>query len=247
MNDDKYTNPWEAFVRLLAHDIKGPVGNTVMFSGMAVDQLDELLEKQPELEAQLGMVRTLVANVETVNQKLMNQVQAWVESHEIQYDQMQWSIQQVDLEELCERLKSTNTTYLQKKQLVLEFYLDENQIEFDEQVLERMLDIMLTILITYAETGQTLQLKVFTGSDQSIRFELRDELSAERPELTKRLSFDQDIPDSFVPGNGILKPSDFGLLYIRKVCDVAQGACGFEAAEEGGHFWIELPRQATIT
>jgi signal transduction histidine kinase len=242
MSDKKYANHWEAFVRLLAHDIKGPVGNTVMFSGMAKDQLDQLLEQQPELEPQLGMVQSLVANIETVNQKMMNQLQAWVESHEIQYHQMQWSIQQIDLQKVCEELKAINTTYLNKKQLVLEFHLQANRMRFDRDVLLRMLDILLTIFITYAEMDQTIKLVIKEEDDQRLRFALQDEMRLPRPELQERLQFDGEIPESHIPGNGILKPSDFGLLYIRKVCEAVGGSCGFNASEEGGSFWLSLPK-----
>ncbi|MGM0588157.1 MAG: sensor histidine kinase [Bacteroidota bacterium] len=242
MNRDQYTNQWEAFVRLLAHDIKGPVGNTMMFTEMVRDQLGQLIDANPQLQSELEMVRSMVANIETVNQKLFHQVQSWVEAHELQYGHMQWDIQEFKVDEVLEQLRDQNELYVEKKRIALEIESPKDlTMTFDPAVLERMLDTLLTLSVTYSEPEREIRISV-EPEDKRVTFNIEDQVTNGRGEIEERLQWEGELTESFIPGNGVLKASEFGLIYIRKVCEITGGKVGTESQDDTYRTWFTLPQ-----
>jgi K+-sensing histidine kinase KdpD len=242
MTKDQYTNPWEAFVRLLAHDIKGPVGNTVMFTDMVSDQLDQLIDDQPQLQPDLEMIRSMVANIETVNQKLFHQLQSWVEAHELEYGHMQWDIQEFSISELLAEVREANNLYVEKKRIALNIDAPQGvMMTFDPTVVKRMLDTLITLSVTYSEPQQEIRISVQELDDQ-IRFEIKDQVVKGRGDIEDRLQWDEPLEEGLIPGNGILKASEFGLIYIKKVCDTVGGDLGTEIRDGWYQTWFTLPQ-----
>lgn len=241
MSDKEYASKKEEFVRKLAHDIKGPIGNTIMFSELVFDNLEVLSNTKPELASELENIMYLSKNIHRVNKKLINQLQSWVDTYELEYDKLEMFPSPVDIAKLVDEILDLNDLYLDKKNINLQKQIPGNlTVEIDKDVLSRILDTLLTQSITYIENDSTIQLKV-EELDEAVRIAVADNYQGSRDNLIQRFTEPTDDIEDLLPSEGILKATSYGMIFINKVLEELGGESGVDVTDNQTEFWFTIP------
>jgi len=233
------------FVKKLAHDIKGPVGNTVMFSQLLEEKLNMLEANASEQNRdEVAHVKELSYTIVQINKKLLTQLQCWVDAFEMDHGSIEVEKTGVAAGEIVEEVKEMNRIYLDKKRIEL----NTEQIDRDavlngsKNLLFQILDQLITLSITFAE--QNSSIKVKGGKDEAYyRFSVVDHYQGNRDSAIRRYTEPPGSIDTQLPEEGILKSAAFGMIFCNLAIENMGGEKGVDHTADGNstEFWFTVP------
>lgn len=233
------------FVKKLAHDVKGPVGNTAMFSQLLEEKMNMLdSEDLEEAGIDISQFKELSNTIVHINKKLLTQLQCWVDAFEIKHGNFQYEAQRVKAGEVVDEIKELNRIYLDKKNIELEDIHVDRDTEFiiNKDLLFQILDQLISLSITFGEQNSSIQIKG-ESNESFYKFSVIDQYEGARDNIIERYTENIESIDTLMPEEGILKPAAFGMIFINLAVDMTGGEKGVDQNPDDATttFWFTIP------
>lgn len=235
----------DEFAAKLVHDLKTPLGNSIMYSELLVTELEQLKQDHPELREDVDGVVQISRNIYMVCQKLLNQIDSWGYVQHLLSGRYIPQPESLQVDEVINKVLQGNRMYMDRKKIELEVDYDAGQKEIhaDPELLRLGLDNILMMMITYADTEDRISVVTEKQGDR-LEILLTDSYQGDRGFLKERFEA-QSFSGTEVPSEGLLKYSAYGMIF----CSVALARMGaerhVEKVEKGGlRFRISLPTRS---
>ncbi len=233
--------PYE-FVSKMSHDLKTPVGNAMMYTELMVDDIKNLLEEYPDLEDKLNPLIQYCNNIHLSSSKLINSIQSWGYSYQIEDGSFEIRAEDVDMKKLLLKVIASNEIFISGKSLDINLVYECRQTDCrsDPELLTLIFDNLLMLFINMARNGDEIRITVKDDDDgMMIRFFAAKASFTEI--LTDMFQSGISITDHLIPEQGILKPSGYGLLFASLALDFLNARFGVdEEGEEPRSYWLRL-------
>jgi len=232
-------------VRNIAHDLKGPIGNTLMFSELLRDQLKNMSGQESEIDNELSSLQDLAENVHKINEKLITLVDSWSEIYKILQGDVKPERKKLEVGDIVEELRERNELYFNKKDITCIWAVPEKLTFYsDHDMLLRILDNLLTVSVTNVDYDAKIEFCVENLSDGSIQFTVSDQQMGDRKQLYEHYlehwSIDKFSEEKL--GESIIKASGVGLVYCSVAVDALDGTKGVTEKDDGmAEVWFKLP------
>ncbi|MEX0679875.1 MAG: histidine kinase dimerization/phospho-acceptor domain-containing protein [Balneolales bacterium] len=233
------------FVAKMSHDLKTPVGNAMMYAELITEDVKALSVEHPELKDQLEELIHYCKNIHLSSSKLINAIQSWGYTYQIEDGVFELKNQETNLKELFQEVIDKNSVFIKGK--LLDVSLDYQSVRetyhTDSEVMRLVFDNMLILFISLASQNSGFKVLV-DDQDGGIRIRFIAPKAAFSQNLIDMYSKDISISDVLVPGQGILKPGGYGLLFVNLVLRLLKARHGVIPEQEGKEqpsYWMQLP------
>lgn len=228
-------------VSQLAHDIKNPVGNCMMYNEMMQQAIQQLRDKSEGEE--LDDLVEFSRNIKTSLNNLMEVLDAWVIAHQIVHQQYQMEQEPVSIKELLEEALGNVEPYTERKKLRI--INDWNDSDFtvatDQNILKRIIQNMVMMLITFADREDSLRFSL-KKEDTHLKVTMEDSYTHPREVVYDRFTGNETWVENEVPKEGILKPAGYGLKFCGIALTYLKAEPQVEESDLGGlKFSFKLP------
>jgi signal transduction histidine kinase len=231
------------FVSKVTHDLKTPVGNAMMYAELMSDDINMLIEEHPEISDQLESLKYYCGNIQLSSSKLINFVQSWSYAYQIEDGVFEQKKSQVNLRELIQSVIERNDIFIQTKslQVSLEYDSEVQSISTDQEVMNLILDNLVTLFIGMAPNNDPLRIRV-TDDDGGLMFRFFVSGTAFNETLENAYKSDFSIKEQIAPKQGILKPGGYALMFVNIALKEMKAGHGIDAADVNPRsFWFRLP------
>jgi len=234
------------YLRTLAHDLKGPVGNTLMFSDMFRDQLERMADDHPELSSELERIQRMAQNIYSMNLNMSNLIDSWVDSYKILSNELEADLQKLKMHDLIHPVLEDLNIYFNKKNITLTTDIAQDlTIKTDQELVSRAVANLLLISVTFAAMGATVKLDVKRDEEHAemVKFSVIDFYAGARTQYKDRYLKNWELGDLDTHNfdDGIVKPTAFGLVYVAIVVNYLGGVRGCREEDELFETWFSLP------
>ncbi len=206
------------FVAQLVHDIKNPVGNSMMYNEMLYESLKEL-----QAQDGCGEVSELTefsGNIKASLTNLVELLDAWVISQQIIEGEYSAQENPVTIDREIEEALAYFKSYHQRKNLNLIKNWEGSgggyTLFTDGNIMSKVIRNMVYLLVNFADPNDTLQFTILK-SDDKLQVKMEDSYSHARDFIYDRFTGCESWEEYEVPKEGIIKPAGYGL----KFCGVA--------------------------
>lgn len=209
-------------IGLMAHDLKGPIGNLSMFAEMLTSMLEQAQENEEKTD--LSQAIWYSQYIHLISSKYLDQLQNWADYHLLNPDQIQSGTEILVLQDCIEKVLESNTIFLEKKQITLQkFYTAELCVKFDREMMRRLLDNLIQIVTLLASHKSMIQLKLWRDDFYQVQFRISG-LHLNDRALIEGLFLPEEIDFDKAPfQKGIIKSTGMGLAYCSKVLRLFDG------------------------
>lgn len=231
-------------VRKLAHDVNGPLGNAVAFIDLALQQFNDVVEKQENsksadsdnglAEIKMG-IELLKLSVPSVVQ-LQRNMRMWSALHQIVVEEYGVQLRKLNVAEYIERAYEQLSVFLSKKGINYEIKGSlRNQLIADAELFGLITFYFFDLAISISERNNTIQFELSEDlSNDEIKIAISLKLDADYPKLTEQLAsrFGNDIenlPQVFE--QGIIKPLAYGSIFVPTAVEAMGGIFEFSVEE----------------
>ncbi|MDG5766108.1 hypothetical protein QA596_01430 [Balneolales bacterium ANBcel1] len=231
------------FVAKMSHDLKTPVGNAMMYAELMAEDIRTLLEEHPELGDHLLPLEHYCKNIHLSSSKLINAIQSWGYSFQIEDNVFQIDETAVNLKDMLEGAIKANQLFIKGKSLQVSFdYASATEVyHTDQELIKLVFDNLLTLFITMGRNGAAIHVDV-TDDENGILFRFLAPDAAFHPKLVDVFSSDIRIRDRMAPEQGVLKPGGYNLIFVNLALRYIGGATGVDDEETRPRsFWFRLP------
>lgn len=231
-------------VRKLAHDVNGPLGNTAAFIDLALQQFNDVVEKQEKsksTDADTGLaemkmgIEFLKLSVPSVVQ-LQRNMRMWSALHQIVAEEYGVQLRKLDVAEYIDRAYEQISVFLSKKGVIYEIKGSlSNQLIADAELLGLITFYIFDLAIAISERNNTVQFELSEDlSNDEIKIAISLKLDADYPKLSEQLAsrFGNDIeslPQVF--DQGIIKPLAYGSIFVPTAVEAMGGTFEFSVVE----------------
>jgi len=231
------------FVSKITHDLKTPVGNAMMYAELMSEDINMLMEEHPEINDQLESLKYYCSNIQLSSSKLINSVQSWSYAYQIEDGVFEQNKSQVNLRGLIQSVIERNDIFIQTKslQVSLEYDSEVQSISTDQEVMNLIMDNLVTLFIGMAPNNDPLRIRV-TDDDGGLMFRFFVSGTAFSETLEKAYTSDFSIKEQIAPKQGILKPGGYALMFVNIALKAMKAGHGIDAADvDPRSFWFRLP------
>lgn len=200
----------EKFFRIIAHDLKNPLGAIMSYSEILYDDYDSLTDKEK---------REFIGNIRKVTQtnfELLENLLFWSLSNT---GKLKPKIVETDLFDVAE--KSLNQHYInaENKNLILENKIQKNTvIQTDFNMISTVIRNLVSNSIKYTESGGSVSLSSITKGDEIHIFVTDTGIGMDKSELEK-----YTIELSSKKGTEGEKGTGLGLLLVKELLIILNG------------------------
>ncbi len=231
------------FVSKVTHDLKTPVGNAMMYADLLSEEVQMIMEENPELRDQLESLTYYAGNIRLSSSKLINYVQSWSYAYQIEDGVFEERKTDIQLKDLLDEVIARNDIFIQTKslQVPVEYEAAQETCHADQEVMNLILDNLLTLFIGMAPNNQSLRIRV-TEEDGGLMVRFLAPNAAFNETLIDAYAAPISIKEQIAPSQGILKPGGYALMFVNIALRKMGAAHGVdpEGADERS-FWFRLP------
>ncbi|MBE2281149.1 MAG: tetratricopeptide repeat-containing sensor histidine kinase, partial [Ignavibacteriaceae bacterium] len=201
----------EKFFRIIAHDLKNPLGAIMSYSEILYDDYDSLTDKEK---------REFIGNIRKVTQtnfELLENLLFWSLSNT---GKLKPEIVETDLFDVAE--KSLNQHYInaENKNLILENKIQKNTVvHTDFNMISTVIRNLVSNGIKYTESGGSVSLSSITKGDEIHIFVTDTGIGMDKSELEK-----YTIELSSKKGTEGEKGTGLGLLLVKELLTILNGS-----------------------
>ncbi len=231
------------FVSKVTHDLKTPVGNAMMYAELMSEDINMLMQEHPEISDQLESLKYYCSNIQLSSSKLINSVQSWSYAYQIEDGVFEQKKSQVNLRELARSVIERNDIFIQTKNLEvsLDYESDVQSISVDQEIMNLILDNLLTLFIGMAPNNEPLRIQVTDESD-GLLFRFFVSGTAFNETLRDAYTSDISIKEQIAPKQGILKPGGYALMFVNIALKEMKAGHGIDSEDvDPRSFWFRLP------
>ena len=214
-----------------------------MYTELMADDIISLMEEHPELEDKLKPLVQYCMNIQLSSSKLINAIQSWGYSYQIEDGIFEKRTIAIDLNELIQKVIASNDIFIKGKSLNIHLAYESGQKIYhsDPEILTLIFDNLLMLFINMARRGDSIRV-AFTDDDDGIMIRFYSTKASFTSVLTEMFRSGLSIKDHLVPEQGILKPGGYGLLFASLALDHLNARFGVEKEGDEPHsFWFRLP------
>jgi len=236
MNDSRLQ-----MVRKLAHDVNGPLGNATAFIDLALQQFNNIIEKQEKNESAISLaelkmgVEFLKLSVPSVIQ-LQRNMRMWSALHQIVVEEYAVQLRKLNVSEYIERAYEQLSTFLFKKGIKYRIEGNlKNELIADAELLGLINFYFFDLaLITGERNNEIVFYLTEDHISDEIHISVNIKMDAVYPKLAEQLSsrFSSDInklPHFF--DHGIIKPLAYGSIFVPTAVEAMGGVFGFSVID----------------
>lgn len=231
------------FVSKITHDLKTPVGNAMMYAELLAEDINMLIEEHPGLEGQLEPLKYYCGNIRLSSSKLINFVQSWSYAYQIEDGVFEQNKTRVDLEKLIHEVIGRNDIFIQTKSLKpnVAYDSEHQEVEADQEVMNLILDNLLTLLIGMAPNNSELRIEV-KDDERGVMVRFQGSNAAFNEALVDAYTGSFSIKEQTAPKQGILKPGGYALMFVNIALRAMKAEHGVDTGEtENRSYWFRLP------
>ncbi len=231
------------FVSKIAHDLKTPVGNAMMYAELMSEDINMLIEEHPEMSEQLESLKYYCGNIQLSSSKLINSVQSWSYAYQIEDGVFEQNRSTINLRELIQSVVKRNDIFIQTKslQVSVEYESDTPSISMDQEVMNLILDNLLTLFIGMAPNNAPLRIQV-TDDNGGLMFRFFVSATAFNETLVEAFTSKLSIKEQVAPKQGILKPGGYALMFVNIALEEMNAEHGVDTKDtDPRSFWFRLP------
>lgn len=218
------------WVRKLAHDIQGPLGNATAFTQMAM-QANVVGQDQSQDLQQHALKLALPALVQL--QKL---TRMWSATYQMLSGEIQPFPERITTQSVFELAYSHLGEVMRKKQVHFECQSNLPNILADKELFDLMVHQFFMLAIVVGKSGGVMQ--VTSPAEDALLISIPTD--GDYPALSERLSFKgesiEDLP--LTQPDGILKPLSFGCYFLAVSAKVHE--LKMDVQEDGDTFSLQL-------
>ena len=233
------------YLRKIAHDLKGPIGNTVMFSELIYENIEMLAEQNEERSGEIENLLYLTKNINRMNRRLVSQIDSWVDAQKLFEDEHDLHREVFQPARVINEIVEKNDIYIQKKDLELNVEVGEElNISGDQELIARTIDNLLANAIMFVDHGSeiTISAELRDADDgEMIYIGVSDPFEGERSKVEARFTEPIRDLDHFEYGDGILKTTSFGMIFSNLAIEKMGGTTGVDHEGELTTFWFTVP------
>jgi signal transduction histidine kinase len=227
-------------IGLIAHDLKGPIGNLSMFAEM----LSSLLEQAQASEEKTDLSQAIWYSqyIHLISSKYLDQLQNWADFYLIDAEHIQSGKEIIVLQDSIEQALESNATFLEKKHISIQKLIDEELcVKFDREMMRRVLDNLIQIVVLLASHKSVIQVKLFRDDFYQVQFRIsglhqNDRTLFDGLFIPKEINFDTNPFQK-----GIIKTTGMGLAYCSKALRLFDGKPQLDEVEGQLYVGFSLP------
>lgn len=228
----------------MAHDIKNPIGNAVMFSEIMYYELQEKKDESSETDKEFhSKMMGMAENIRLSVQSLLTQVDSWTTALRIKSKEYDVSHNAFDLIDCIEKAYEDHEMYFNKKGIKLskKFAYEECVIVSDDFLVKNIFYNLFSMMLIYASQGDEIIVRV-DMNDDFYDIMIEDKYEGNRENIIKRFEQGVNISDIDVPEAGILKPASYGMMFCGEALRILAANQKVAPAMNGGLlFTFRLP------
>lgn len=231
------------FVAKMSHDLKTPVGNAMMYAELMAEDIRSLAEEHPEIHDRLDALEKYCGNIHLSASKLINAIQSWGYSYQIEDGVFEIQETDIDLKELLDQIIVRNRIFIKGKSLDvnIDFNSTRKRYRTDRELITLVIDNLLTLFINMSGNGSSISILVEEAS-AGIRFSFRLPPPAFNQKLVDIYTDVITIKDRMIPEQGILKPGGYSLIFSALALKHIGAVRGVDKeGTDPRSFWFELP------
>lgn len=218
----------ERILRIISHDLKGPLTNLRMAHYLLRDQFGDDPQTQPVLE-----------NIDLSLNELQDMIRVFLDAAAAQPGQVETVVNCINALDTMRNVVNQYALLAARKNIRIEYEERSHPVLADHRLLAQMLSNYLSNAIKYSPPGAIV--RVWTETDGKVtRFFVADQ-GPGIPENERDKLFQMFGKLSTRP-TGKESSTGLGLWIVKHFATLQEGTVGVENAPEGGSvFWFELP------
>ncbi|MDI6401548.1 hypothetical protein QLX67_06035 [Balneolaceae bacterium ANBcel3] len=231
------------FVAKMAHDLKTPVGNAMMYTELMSEDLKSMAEEHPDVKEELETLLQYCSNIHLSSSKLIYAIQSWGYAFQIDDGVFQPRETTLDLKQMLTDVLERNRLFTRIKRISvsLEYNAEATAFEADKEIMNLVFENLMSLFINMSPTGSEIRISV-AEEDNGLMFRFEVPPAAFNPKLVALYSDDIKLENHMAPDQGILKPGGYCLIFTNMALRYMESRHGVdEEGSESRSFWFHLP------
>jgi light-regulated signal transduction histidine kinase (bacteriophytochrome) len=240
-NERDFDIDWQRFPALMAHDLKGPVGNMVLYTNLALEEIEGIEKLDPDAAEILKKVMT---QVHDSAEKMLFQVQSWVDAHFLMRGVYQKKEELFDIQLLIEQVvEAVKSEYALRSLKIQVQQISSHKVLADSQLLRNSLKNLLFTVALFASYGDLIKLSGHVHEKEAV-FDIDYPASPGMERVLARLRQDLNANRHVDTTEGVLKTGVFGMIYTNLAITALQGSIHLRDTGHRAAFGIVIPAEA---
>lgn len=237
-NERDFDLDWQRFPALMAHDLKGPIGNLVLYANLAVDEIDSL---QGVASEDVELLRKVVSQIHDTGEKLLFQVQCWVDAHLLVRSVYPKKEELFDIQSLVEQAAEQVQSEYSLRNLKLQVSKAEaTKIISDPLLLRNSLKNLLLTVALFGVSGDTIRISTHVLNNEAV-FDIDYPASPGMDRVLTRLQTDFKQTRQVDTTEGLIKTGVFGMVFCNLAINALKGSILMRDTGHRAAFSIVLP------
>jgi signal transduction histidine kinase len=229
---------WQRFPALMAHDLKGPIGNMTLYTQMAMEEIDIVEKSDPDTAM---MLRKLVGQVHDSCEKLLFQVQCWVDAHLLIRGLYQKKEELTDVQQLLEQaLESVKPEFSSRGLKLTLSPSAPAKIFTDPLLVKNSLKNLLYTIALFVASGEMVKITGHVHQGEAI-FDIDYPASPGMERVRSRLMQDFSQNRNVDTTEGILKTGVFGMVFTNLAVKALAGTIHIRDIGHRSAFGVTIP------
>jgi hypothetical protein len=228
-------------VRKLAHDVNGPLGNATAFIDLALQQFNDVIEKQEKGDASANLadlkmgVDFLKLSLPSIVQ-LQRNMRMWSALHQMVVEEYGVQLRRLDVSEYIEKAYEQLSTFLIKKNI--NYHIEgslKNKLIADAELLGLIVFYFFDLAVATTERNSDVAFHLSEDEkNDEILIGVSIKMDTDYPNLFNQLAsrFANDInqlPQVF--DHGIVKPLAYGSIFVPTAVEAMGGVFDFSLVD----------------
>lgn len=223
------------FVAQLVHDIKNPVGNSMMYNEMLYETLRDLQAQDGNEE--ISELIEFSGNIKAALNNLIELLDAWVICDQIMHEDYKGDEEPVAIDSEIEKAINDLKPYHERKNLNIVKNWNESNGGFtvysDGNILPKVIRNMVLLLVNFADSNDDLQFTL-SLSDGKLHVKMEDSYTHSRDFIYDRFTGNELWEEYEVPKEGVIKPAGYGLKFCGVALNYLNAEPKVEKSDLGG-------------
>jgi light-regulated signal transduction histidine kinase (bacteriophytochrome) len=238
-NKPDFDLDWNRFPLLMAHDLKGPLGNLVLYTNLAKEELQELKGAD---EDSVALLTNVVSQIQDSGTKLMFQIQCWVDAHLLKRGTYSIKQEFFDISTVIEAaIESVKAEYAMRHIPINHDVILSQKISGDQTLVSNVIKNLFQVIALFGIAGQPVVFRTtFDAKECCCTFECADSAGMER--VLARLNCDFSGEIVIDTTEGVLKTGVFGMVYVSLAAKALNAHIDVSHVDSGLRIQFVIPK-----
>ncbi len=220
------------YVGIVAHDLRGPIGNVFNFSELLISQYSDLSEEQH---------KKFLSIINERSSYSLNMIESFLDASKIESGILDLNFKIWDFSELIKNNISQNVFFADKKSQKLIFVCNEENLSIlcDKDKIEQVINNLISNAIKFSSKGKNIWIKVEKNDNQFVTSVIDEGQGIPESELKSIFNSYQTTSVESTAGE---KSTGLGLAIVKKIIEAHDGKIWVESeVGKGSCFTFSLP------